>query len=114
MGPEVMTVLSVLGGAMQYKSGRDAAAAANAETEEQLRRQAAYDKAQAAETRARIAASGITPTGSPMKYLQRLEDEQQTQQSWTARAGSARASSLKSQGMANAVSSISKIPGYWT
>ena len=111
--PVVATAVSAFGAYSSYKEGKEAKKDAKRESEENIRRANAEDKARLAETRARAAASGIRSSGSPSTHLSAMEEEQRKQTRWMKKSGDARASSLGRQGTADAVSSLSKIPGYW-
>jgi len=110
----VSTALTGFGAYQQYEAGKDAEKAADKETTENIRRADAEDRAKLAETRARIAASGVQTTGSPALYMKGMENEQRKQKGWMKKAGDYRADALRSAGTADAVGSLAKIPGYWT
>jgi ribosomal protein L29 len=97
----------------QYDAAKDAEKLARKETDEQIRRNRAEDEARLAETRARIAASGLTNTGTLKDYTEDMAKEQKLQRKWTRKAGQGRAEDLYSQGTAGAVGSLGKAASYW-
>lgn len=96
-----------------YQAGKDAEKAQDKETAENMRRAAAEDRASMAETRARIAASGVQTTGSSALYLKEKGKEDSRQLNWMKKAGDYRGDALRAEGTSSAISSLSKIPGYW-
>ncbi len=110
----VSTGGALYGAYSQYEAGKDAEKAAKKETAENIRRAAAEDRAKMAETRARLGASNVQPTGSPLRYMSEMEKEQGLQRAWTSKAGKYRAKALRDEGTTGAIGSLVKIPGYWT
>lgn len=115
-GPETMAIMSAVGTGLSLVQGMSAAKkqeaaaeesrrlaqknAANieAETMEQKRREADAQKDVEAQTRARIAASGVTGAGSPKDYLDTMEAEHAKELDWLRKSGASRASIAKSEG----------------
>ncbi len=112
--PIISTALTAYGAYSQYKAGKEAEKEAELRTEAEMADEANRSRAEQAERRARIAASGIQATGSPAMFMKEAERQDQRRLSWMKRTGGARADYLRSQGTAGAVGSLAKIPGYWT
>ena len=110
----ISTGLTAYGAYNEYQAGKDAEKAQDKETAEDMRRAAAEDKASMAETRARIAASGVQTTGSPGLYLKEKGKEDSRQLDWMKKAGDYKGEALRDQGTSGAIGSLAKIPGYWT
>lgn len=110
----VGTGVSLFGAYNQYEAGRDAAKLAKDESNEQIRRQQAQDRARLAESRARAAASGINLSGSTSDYLSAMEREQGRELNWLRKSGKARAEAFKDEGASSALGGLTKAAGYWT
>jgi len=108
------TVMTGASAYSQYQAGKDAEKLQDKETAENMRRAAAEDKASMAETRARIAASGVQTAGSSALYLKEKGKEDSRQLDWMKKAGDYRGDALRDQGTSGAIGSLAKIPGYWT
>ncbi len=109
----ISTGLTAFGAYNEYQAGKDAEKAQDKETAENMRRASAEDKASMAETRARIAASGLQTTGSSALFLKEKKKEDARQLNWMKKAGDYKGDALRSQGTSGAISSLAKIPGYW-
>ena len=114
IGKAVGTAGSLYGAYSSYQAGKEAEDLREDQRDEDIRRAAASDRAEMAENRARLAASGVQSTGSPLRYMGELEKEQRLQRAWTRRAGSAEAKAYRDQGTSDAIGSLTRIPGYWT
>jgi len=114
IAPYLGTAATAYGAYSSYKAGKDAEKLQDKETAENMRRAAAEDKASMAETRARIAASGVQTAGSSALYLKEKGKEDSRQLDWMKKAGDYRGDALRDQGTSGAIGSLAKIPGYWT
>lgn len=114
IGKVAATGASLFGAYSQYEAGKDAEKAAKQEAAENIRRQAAQDRALEAEQRARAAASGVTTAGSPQLYMGETERQNLLGRRWMQKAGKYRAKSLRDEGTVSALGSLTNIPGYWT
>jgi len=98
----VGAVSSIIGGNKAKKQAKEAgkanAALIQAETAEQIRRTQMQFDQQLGLTRAMIGASGVTMTGTPVRYLEFMSNEQRKQLEWTKKAGDMRAKAARKQG----------------
>ncbi len=98
----VGAVSSIIGGNKAKKKAKEAGKAnealIRAETAEQIRRTQMQFDQQLGLTRAMIGASGVTMTGTPVRYLEFMRNEQRKQLEWTKKAGDMRATAARKQG----------------
>lgn len=125
MAAAIPAVLGVFSAVQQYKAGKKAdklaeanAQAAEAETEEEIRRQALADKQQEGLALAKSAAGGSKVTGTVSSYLDTLKNENLANIDWMRRSGSSQAdlerkkgAVAKSQATAGAIGSLAGAAG---
>jgi len=102
--PWVMLAVTIFGAIQSYQAGKQQEALAreqaaladrnmvlaNEELGEQIRRQSEEDKRVRSTALARAAASGAELSGSPLAYLDYMEEEQGRQLNWMKTAGASR------------------------
>jgi hypothetical protein len=111
--PLVSTALTGFAAYNQYQGGQDAKQAAKRQTREDMLDERNRAAAEMAERRARLAASGVTASGSPMRFMDTAARQDKRRLKSIQRSGKARADALGTEGTTGALTSLSRIPGYW-
>jgi len=110
----ISTGLTAFGAYNEYKAGKEASKEADLMTEAQMSDEMNRTKAEQAERRARLAASGVQSTGSSALFMNEAKKQDSKRLNYMKRTGDARSDYLEQQGKAGAIGSLAKIPGYWT
>lgn len=111
--PYVGTAASLIGAYQSYKGGQESAEAAREQYKAEMYDEKNRARAEMAERRARLAASGVQGTGSPAMFLEAAEKQDKKRLNYMKRAGKAKADAYETEGTAGVVGSLAKIPGYW-
>jgi len=113
IAPYLGTAATVYGAYNSYQAGKDASKEAELLTDQQMYDERNRTNAEQAERRARAAASGIQMAGSPSLFMGQAKKQDDTRLNYMKRTGDVKSDYLASQGKAEAIGSLAKIPSYW-